>query len=127
MTFDIPKERWAEFLNDFSRRRYGWETKVEIISDSIGDQILSNGLALKGVTFENRAGRSEIEILIGVCDAHQTHTIHEPVAVCYLDEESGFRGMLEIEEANGTKTLLSLVDPMPVYIGYTAFKIVAAS
>ncbi len=127
MTFDIPKEQWAEFLNDFSKRRFGWETKVEIISELIGDQILSKGLPLSGLTFESRPERDEIEILIGLSDAHQTHTIHEPTAVRYLDEESGYRGMLEIEETNGTKTLLSLVDPMPVHLGYAAFKIVAAS
>lgn len=127
MTFDIPKEKWTEFLNDLSRRRFGWETRIEVISENLGDQILSSGLPLTGVTFQDRAGMMEIEILVGEGTSHQAHSISNPSALSYLSEPDHYRGLLEIEEANGTKTLLSLIDPMPVQLGYAAFKIVAAS
>ncbi len=127
MTFDIPSVKWTEFLNDFSKRRFGWEAKIEIISSEIGDQVLAAGLPLAGIAFQDRHGKTEIEILVGDSSAHQTHTIASPTALRYMNEESGYRGLLEIEEASGAKTLVMLLDPMPVHIGYAAFKIVAAS
>lgn len=127
MTFDIPREKWTEFLNDFSKRRYGWETKVEVVSESLGDQILSKGLPLIGVACDAHHGKTAIEILTGETVEHQTHTIADPTSVAYLDEPGGYRGILEIEEADGTKTLVALIDPMPVHLGYAAYKIVAAS
>jgi hypothetical protein len=127
MTFEIPFENWAEFLNDFSKRRFGWEAKIEIVSERLGDQVLAAGIPLVGVAFENRGGRSEIELLIGEGNRHQTHTVVEPMALFYMNEESGYRGMLGIEEEDGTKTLVFLVNPMPIRIGYEASRIVATS
>lgn len=127
MTFDIPREKWTEFLNDFSKRRFGWETAIEVIGEEIGDQSLSKGMPLVGVAFDARNGRGGIEILTGGADGHQTHTIAAPVAVSYLNEVSGYRGILEIEDATGVKTLIRILDPMPIFLGYDAYRIAAAS
>lgn len=127
MTLTIPREKWNEFLHDLSKRRFGWETKVEVISDEVGDQILSDGLRLSGMTCEEKAGRCQIEVSVGIdAHSHQTHGIADPVAINYLNEEGGYGGVVEFEEANGTKTLVRIINPMPVFVGYTAYKIVAA-
>ncbi len=128
MTIEIPKEKWTEFFDDLSKRRFGWETKIEVLNESIGDQILSEGLPLGGVTFEEKAGRHEIEIAVGeTADNHQTHNISNPAKVAYLDEGDFLGGVVEIEDENNTKTLISLLKPMPVYVGYDEYKIVMAS
>lgn len=126
MTIEIPKEKWSEFFNDFSRRRFAWETKIEVLDESVGDQILSEGLPLNGIIFEEKNGKSTLEISVGEnTEQHQTHNIVNPTKVAYLGE-NGNGGVLEIEEETGVKTLIRLINPMPVYVGYAAYQIVAA-
>jgi Family of unknown function (DUF5335) len=127
ITVEIPKNKWTEFLNDFSKRRFGWETKVEIFDKSVGDQMLSEGLAMNGVTYEDKFGNSEIEVSLGESvEKHQSHTISKPVKVAYLSENDSHAGVLEIEDDKGTKTLISLIQPMPVYFGYASYSVSAS-
>ena len=128
MTIEIPKEKWAQFFDDLSKRRFGWETKIEVMNESVGDQILTTGLPLNGVTFEEKSGRHEIEIAVGeTTEQHQTHNISNPRKVAYLDEGEFLGGVIEIEDEKNTKTLVNLLNPMPVYVGYAEYEIVMAS
>ncbi len=124
ITIEIPKDKWTEFLNDFSKRRFGWETKVEVLDKSVGDQMLSEGLVLNGVTHEEKSGKCEIEISLGNnAEKHQAHIISKPSKLAYLSENETQYGVLEIEEESGTKTLISLIEPMPVYFGYASYSV----
>lgn len=126
MTLEIPKERWTVFFNDLSKRRFGWETKIEVLKEDVGDQIMSEGLPLNGITFEDNKG--VLEILVGEnVEQHQTHNITNPTKVSYLDEGDFLGGVIEIEEENKTQTLIKLINPMPVYLGYNDYQIVMAS
>jgi hypothetical protein len=128
MTIEIPQEKWNEFFNDLSKRRFGWETKVEVLNELIGDQILSEGLSLNGFTYLDKAGKREIEISLGEsAEQHQTHNIVDPTKVAYLSETDSNSGIVEIEEASGTKTLISLIRSMPIYIGYESYQVVSTS
>lgn len=128
MTIEIPQEKWSEFLNDLSRRRFGWTTRVEVLSGEIGDQVLSDGLPLNGVTFEEKAGSRKIEISVGeTADQHQSHVIWNPVKIEFLRGGDFEGGVLEIEEETGTRTLARLLNPMPVLVGYEDYAIVMAS
>jgi hypothetical protein len=127
MTIEIPQEKWTEFFNDLSKRRFGWETSVEVLNESIGDQMLSDGLSLTGFTYQNKAGKREVEISVGEnAEQHQTHSIINPTKVAYLSETESNSGIVEIEESNGTKTLVSLIRSMPIYIGYESYQVVSA-
>lgn len=126
MTLYIPKEKWTNFFNDLSKRRFGWETKIEVLAESVGDQILSEGLPLNGVTYESKLNK--IEILVGEnTEHHQTHNIINPVRVAFLSEEEYQTGILEIEEEKGTRTLVRIINPMPVHVGYINYQIVATA
>ena len=128
MTVNIPQEKWSEFFNDLSQRRFGWTTRVEVLNAEVGDQILSDGLPLNGVTFEEKSGRSEIELAVGeTADRHQTHVIPNPLKVQYLDEGDFAGGVIEIKDADQTRTLVRLLNPMPIYLGYENYEIVLAS
>lgn len=123
MTLEIPKDKWTDFFNDFSKRRFGWETKIEILKADLGDQILSEGLPLNGITFEDKV--IKLEILVGEsAEQHQTHSIVKPSKIAYLSEGGRHEGTLEIEEENGTKTLIHIINPMPIYVGYSNYKMV---
>ncbi|REJ79443.1 MAG: hypothetical protein DWQ47_01520 [Acidobacteria bacterium] len=122
MTLQIPKEEWGNFFDDLTRRRFEWKTHLEVFSSEIGDQILSDGLPLKGVTFEVRGGKEVVEVLLGKStDDHQTHNIFNTESVQFLPNEGDGGGILEIEESDGTKTLVRLIEPMPLKKGYGAY------
>lgn len=128
MTIEIPQEKWNEFFNDLSRRRFGWTTRVEVMNEDAGDQILSDGLPLNGVTFEEKAGKSSIMLAVGeTAGQHQAHVIANPVKVEFLRNGDFESGVLEIEEESGTRTLVTLLNPMPVYLGYENYAVVMAS
>lgn len=83
-----------------------------MLNADTGAQILSENLPLEGLTYENKNDPPQIEIQVGKStEHHQTHNIIAPTKVYFrrTDESSG--GTIEIEEANGTKTLISLTAP----------------
>lgn len=122
MTLNIPKEEWGNFLDDLTKRRFEWKTNLEVINREIGDQMLSDGLPLKGVTFEAKGDKRVIEILLGKnTNDHQAHNIFDPEKVAFLPHEHDQGGILEIEEADGTKTLVRILEPMPIKTGYGAY------
>ena len=119
MTLDIPREKWAQFFSDLSKRRFGWTTKIEVMNDSIGDQILSENLPLTGITAEQTGDKTTIEIAVGENTTHQSHTIVNPLKVAFLGDNEKAGGFVEIEEANGTKTLVHIIEPMPIMVSYS--------
>ncbi len=52
MNFELKKEDWARFFDNLSKRRFEWMTEVEVLGANVGDQTLSNGLPLNGITVE---------------------------------------------------------------------------
>jgi hypothetical protein len=128
MTIEIPQEKWNEFFNDLSRRRFGWTTRVEVMNDDAGDQILSDALPLNGATFEEKSGKSVLVLAVGeTAEQHQAHVIANPVKVEFLRNGDFEGGVLKIEEESGTRTLVTLLNPMPVYVGYENYALVMAS
>jgi len=123
MTLDIPREKWAQFFSDLSKRRFGWTTKIEVMNDSIGDQVLSENLPLNGITAEQKGDESAVEISVGENTTHQSHNIVNPTKVAFLGEGENIGGIVEIEEANGTKTLIHIIEPMPVIVSYSEYEI----
>ncbi len=109
MTQIIPRNEWEDFVNDLSKRRKGWRARIEVISSEMGDQILDKGLPLVGIALEERKGRTEIEIAVGQDTGHHiTHSVKNPEKISFLSEQDDRGGVLELEEANGTKTLIHL-------------------
>ena len=119
MTLDIPREKWAQFFSDLSKRRFGWTTRIEVMNDSIGDQVLSENLPLNGITFEQTGDETTIEIAVGENMTHQSHTIVNPGKVAFFGKDEKAGGFVEIEEANGTKTLVHIIEPMPMTVSYS--------
>ncbi len=127
MNYEIKKENWAEFFETLSRRRYEWKTKVEVLNTEIGDQILTEGLPLNGITVETAGDRTSIDLSVGEdTDSHQTHTIKDPSKVMVLAANEDQDDVIDIEEADGTKTLITLIEPMSIWVEYIEVDIAAA-
>ena len=112
MTNEVHKNQWKQFFDEESRDKLDWLTKVEVLSPESGVQILSEGLPLAGLTFENKDDSPQIEIIVGKdTEHHQTHNILAPTKVYFRRADANSGGTIEIEEEGGTKTLVYLTAP----------------
>jgi hypothetical protein len=124
MTLNIPKTEWGNFFDDLTKRRFEWKTSLEVINRDIGSQMMSDGLPLKGITVEFDGEKHIVEILLGMdAEHHLTHNVFEPTVVAFLPNDSDPGGILELEEEDGTKTLIRIIEPMPVESGYGAYRV----
>jgi hypothetical protein len=87
MTNEISKQEWNQFFDDASKNYLDWQTKVEVLKDDIGAQVLSEGLPLTGFVFEEKANgeaESAVEIILGEeSGVHQTHSVTNPRKVYF--------------------------------------------
>ncbi|MGB7210569.1 MAG: DUF5335 family protein [Pyrinomonadaceae bacterium] len=127
MNFEIKKEEWPKFLDALGKRRYEWKTKIEVLNSEIGDQILTVGLPLNGITVETKGDQTSIDISVGENTAsHQTHNIINPTRIAFLGAADNHGDVVDIEEKDGTKTLITFIAPMGIIVGYTEVEMVAA-
>jgi hypothetical protein len=128
MNFEIKKENWANFFESLSKRRYEWKTKIEILNPELGDQTLTEGLPLNGITVESKGDEISFDVSVGAnTKFHQTHNIKNPTKVAVLSATDKHGDVIDIEEADGTKTLISFIEPMAILIGYMEIDIAAAA
>lgn len=118
MNTEINKNDWKNFFESLSKRRFEWRTRIEVLSPETGDQVLSDGLPLNGVTMETVGDDVRIDISVGEnTDQHLTHNIVNPTRVAFLRENESHGDVIDIEEANGTKTLITLIGAMELLVG----------
>ena len=129
MITEIPKQEWRGFFDNLSRDLEGWETHIDVFSDDVGAQVVSEGLPFHGLTAEeDKNGEPTIELLIGSgTESHQTHTVEHPVKVAFEGAGVGPGGVLYIEDASGTKTFIKFVQPFPVLVEYVNTEIVSVA
>jgi hypothetical protein len=114
-TEEISRNEWRTFFDTFSRRHQGWLATVEVLGSDIGAQEVVHELPLAGVSLSSGGDETEaISIDLGATpDEHVSHVISEPTAVWLEQSEEGANAALEIEVADGTKTLVRFRSPMP--------------
>jgi len=114
-TQEIPRREWRGFFDSFSRQHEGWLATLEVLSADVGAQEEGRELPLAGVSLSSGGDETEsISIDLGTKpDEHISHAINEPTAVWLEQTEEGANAALEIEVADGTKTLLRFRSPMP--------------
>lgn len=126
MTTVIHEENWKDFFDELSREKLDWETSVQVLSEETGAQFLSTGLPLVGLTFDEKDGESKIEIIVGrSAENHQTHNIFNPKFAAFEVLESKEEFVLDIENADGTKTLVKFTQPLPAVAARSEHEIVS--
>jgi hypothetical protein len=128
MNLEIKEEEWADFFDTLGKRRYEWTTKIEVLGKEMGDQVLTDGLPLNGITVETKGDFTSIDISVGEnTESHQTHNIKNPSRVAFLAAADNHGDVIDIEEEDGTKTLITLIEPMSILIGYMEANIMATT
>ena len=119
MNAEIKKENWKNTFDELNKRRYLWKTRIEVLSNEFGDQILSENLALNGITLERMGDRTFIDISVGKnTEAHQTHTIKDPSRVAILTGDAMHGDIISLEQTDGTRTLITFIEPVGLLLGF---------
>ena len=111
-TVELQPGRWSRALEEFSATHEGWLVSIDVLASALGAQPEVQDLPLVGVVAEPGSDGGVITISASTPDAGQiTHTIHAPVRVWIDRTSDGVDRAMQIESAEGTKTILSLKTP----------------
>ena len=107
----IEREKWASFINEFNHRNQSRPTRLNILSAEIGAQEEEQTLPLTGISLETKgADAPRIEIMLGGETAkearHLTHTITRVQSIMTRMGADLREDALQIEDEEGTKTIL---------------------
>ncbi len=128
MKSEINKKEWIGFFDTLSKRRFEWLTKVEVLKADIGDQVLTEGLPLNGITVERRGDNITIDLSVGEnTDSFFTHLIKDPARVEFVAAFGSHGDVINIEEEDGTKTLIQFIEPMAIVVGYTEIESISVT
>jgi len=128
MKSEIRKLDWTGFFASLSKRRFEWLTKVEVLKSDLGDQVLTEGLPLNGITVEKRGDNITIDISVGEnTDSFFTHLIKDPASVEFVAAFGSHGDIVNIEETDGTKTLIQFIEPMGIVVGYTEIESISVT
>jgi Family of unknown function (DUF5335) len=109
---EIPRGEWLSFLDGFSRQHEGWLVTLEVPEDQGRSGLEAENLKLQGVTPEHSEGHDRISIALGKSpDDHLTHFVSDPIRVLFLETKTGEHAGLQIEAADGSRTVVRLRGP----------------
>lgn len=105
---EIPRDQWARFFDDLSRRFEGRPVTIEAYQSDTGAQDEVLELPLVGISADRKGTRAgTIEVIVGTRpDDHLTHTISAPTRVRIQEGPGGAPAALEIGSASGPAALV---------------------
>jgi hypothetical protein len=105
-TKEIPRDAWDNFFTRFSNDHETQFVAVEVMGEDIGAQVEGRPLLLSGVSRADEDGESLALMFDSVNGEHLTHMVNKPTHVRVQRAPDNTDEALEIESADGTRTLL---------------------
>jgi hypothetical protein len=105
-TIELAREAWADRLNEFTAIHEYWLVSVEVLGE-LGAQPEISNLPLLGVSID-RLDHDDV-VVISVARSvshHLTHVIEAVTRIFLQKTDDGADAALELESADGTKTIL---------------------
>lgn len=107
MSAEIERTAWSSYFKEFNQRNATRPTCLEILG-GFGAQEFEHGLPFSGIALEERGHDApKLEIMLGADTRHLTHTITHITHITPKRAEDGRDDVLEIQDAAGSRTLLS--------------------
>lgn len=113
-TQEVSQDRWTAFLAEFTRENRGAHARLTVIgSDTdVGAQVETEDRPFDGVSADVKDRERTVWIAFGsTATDHMTHGVHGARAIRTLLPTGSGGPVLEVESADGTKTLLELSGP----------------
>jgi hypothetical protein len=110
-TQDIAPDRWTPFLAEFTRENRGAHARLTVIgvNTDVGAPVEAENRPFDGVSADLKDGEHTVWISFGSgAKDHATHGVPRATAIRTLAAVEGGGTVLEVESADGTKTLLEL-------------------
>ena len=104
-TRKLERAEWREMFDKFSRTLGPKQAEMEVAGLALGDQVEAEWLPLLGIVYDPKDDVAEVA-LEGL-----DHLIHKPREI-WIDEEGGALNSLEIVDADGTRQIVKLRDPL---------------
>jgi|SRR4030088_2949771 hypothetical protein len=101
----LDKNAWRSYFDFLSKFLEGKQEEIEVASLSMGDQLEAEWLPLLGITYD--AKDDLIEVALEGVD----HLIRKPGEV-YVEDGAGELISIEIVDAEGTRQIVKLRDPL---------------
>jgi len=101
----LEKAQWRSFLDRVSKVLPAKQAEIEVASLDIGDQVQAEWLPLIGLAYDPKD--DVVEVALEGLD----HLIYQPREL-YIDNGAGTLTRLEIVDAEGTKQIVKLRDPL---------------
>lgn len=101
----VDRSGWSVFFDTFTKSLRGKRAEVEVASLDVGDQIEAEWVPLIGMTYDHR--NDLIEVALDGVD----HLIRKPQEV-YADFDVGGIIAVEVIDAEGTRQIIKLSDPL---------------
>ena len=111
---EIHLDRWVPFLAQFTKENRGAHARLEIVGPdtAIGYQVQTDDRPFDGVSSDIKDGGREVWIAFGSTpENHLTHGVPTAVVIRVLPPSERSGAVLEVESADGTKTILELSNP----------------
>jgi hypothetical protein len=110
-TYAIPASEWRAALDRFSLTHHGWPVTIEIVSPMTGAQPEVIELPLSGISLSAVNDDPAIAVTMSRrAPEHITHVV-EHVRRINVDHEAGEDSEIEVEAADGTRTVLRFLKP----------------
>ena len=101
----LEKSKWHAFFDGLSKMLEGKRAEIEVASLALGDQIEAEWLPLLGLAYDPK------DDLFAVTLDGVDHMIRKPREI-YLDDDVGGLMSIEIVDAEGTRQIVKLRDPL---------------
>ena len=101
----LDKSKWRTFFDGISKLLEGKQAEIEVASLALGDQIEAEWLPLLGLAYDPKDDLFDVT-LDGV-----DHMIPKPREI-YIDDVGGGLMSIEIVDAEGTRQIVKLRDPL---------------
>jgi hypothetical protein len=110
-TKEIPREGWDQFFSRFSNDHETQFVAVEVMGSDIGAQVEGRSLLLSGISRADEDNQSLALMFDSLNGEHMTHMVNKPTRVWVQRAPDNTDEALEIESADGTRTLVRLGPP----------------
>jgi hypothetical protein len=110
-TVEIRSDKWSHALSEWNAVHDGWLVSVDVLSPELGAQLEIRDLPLIGVVAEPQNG-GNVTIAAGTQGGGQiTHMVQSPARIWLERADNGADVALQIESADGTKTIVRFKTP----------------
>lgn len=117
-TQEIPRERWRQFFDEFSKNHEGWIVSLDVLGPVLGAQVEVVGLSLVGISADVKSRGDRIELILGGRPGlNMTRIVDSPKYVWRKSLEMPGTEAIDVVSDDGTITLmrfLHVLQPDPI-------------